>query len=344
MHLPLCLLAILSWYELLEFDPGARAVSMATAGAEFSRTADAVCYNPAGAAFVKSLDVTFEHNLSGPWVGPFIPNYWSTALAAPLSGRFSVGALASGICYETSEWRPSAHHASVGLLGCYRPVSSIALGVNVKFNWSYFRYRSQEPPHWDTLIGRSLAADAGLQTDIPTSVGSLRCGLSLHNVGTLHSEQYGPYRSYDTLPYGWQANAGYALNIRQLLPRAERLIPDRLMSHRKWLLDVWNAELAYTVKKVGHEKLVRALGAEVKPLPVLAARIGYYYAPDEDTSRTRQGWTWGIGIDMKFLRADIARDGALFYDNYGYDKPRLRYSLAVNIGEPLLPEGGLLRR
>ena len=49
--------------------------------------------------------------------------------------------------------------------------------------------------------------------------------------------------------------------------------------------------------------------------------------------------TWGLGLDLRYVRIDFCEDRNLFYLRM---RKNYRFSFALNIGEPLLREGGLL--
>jgi hypothetical protein len=114
----------------------------------------------------------------------------------------------------------------------------------------------------------------------------------------------------------------------------------------EYLLDHWRLVIAYDVNMVltkradyyGYgdtfitQKPQHSLGVEVRPLPFFAFRLRYY----DDMRFDRwmyegRGWTMGMGLDLKYLRVDVADDG-VFYRNGLNDTPfRLRVSVSSNL-------------
>ena len=339
-------------YLLLTLDPGSRAASMATAGAEFSRSAEAALYNPAGLGFVPAVGLVFEHNSIPEHYSIPLPTtivYWTAAAAVPLTGRVTVGLSATGLKRGFPEWA-DYRAVTTGISASWRPVDYLAVGLTVKHNRGLFRYEDWREQLYDTVerTDRSFAADFGFIADLPVSVGRFRVAGSRLNHGTLH-EYKGvdviiPW--HDTLPLAWRAGVGYCLGIGELWPGAFGSLPAEFEPFRDWLLDNWRMELNYAFKRIVRDPGIHAVGLEVRPLPVLAGRVGYFYAPAEDTANTRKGWTWGIGLDFKYLRASVAWDRPFFYYRPFFHYPphpyRLRYELALNIGEPLRRERGRL--
>lgn len=74
--------------------PDARQSAMAGAGAALAGTADGVFYNPAGPAFLRSLEAGVEVNRI-PWALP--TNYWSAGGVVPLLPALNVGVFTSGV-------------------------------------------------------------------------------------------------------------------------------------------------------------------------------------------------------------------------------------------------------
>jgi hypothetical protein len=105
-------------------------------------------------------------------------------------------------------------------------------------------------------------------------------------------------------------------------------------------MDNWGASVFYDFRKVFLDAdPTHSVGVEVRPLPFLAARAGWFSSMSSNAPDDRQGLTWGLGLDLRYVRVDFCEDRNLFYLRM---KKNYRFSFALNLGEPLLREGGLL--
>ena len=349
--------------SLLNLDPGSRAAAMAGAGAEFGRDAAAAFYNPAGLGFVPAVEATVEDNLSVSF-GEFVTSthrYWSAAAALPLPGRLALGFSATGLELDRShcpyEWfGPDVcdRQLSLRLAASWRPHPQLAFGIAGRQNRSITQWRERgeflrSPTDTTTPEGLSYSVDLGIVADAPLPAGRLRGAVAGLYFGPRHEYGY-EHRTptYDTLPWTIRISAGYSLGIGRLWPGAPGRLPSEFEPFRDWFVYNWSAELNYTLKAVRSDPLAHAVGLEVRPLPVLAGRVGYIHAPialpffppdmGPPPETLRQGWTWGIGLDFKFLRASVAWDRPLHAPSRLLYRPR--YELALSIGEPLLREYG----
>ena len=362
--------------SLLNLEPGSRAAAMAGAGAEFGRDAAAAFYNPAGLGLLPAVAASFEDNSSAS-ISEFerdhhdvgvasTRRYWSAAAGLPLPGRLALGFSATGFELDRHFYPHWWHmpgildndrQLSLRLAASWRPHPRFAFGIAGRQNRSSTEWRERDefprsPVETVAAEGRSYSVDLGILADAPLPAGRLRGAVAGLNFGTRHEYGYeNRTPTYDTLPWTIRMSAGYSLGIGQLWPGAPGRLRSGLEPYRDWLVDNWNAELNYTFKAVRSDPLVHAVGLEVRPLPVLAARVGYVYAPialpsalpdvDPPPETCRQGWTWGVGLDFKFARASVAWDEPLHAPSRLPYRPR--YELALSIGEPLLREHGLLR-
>jgi len=136
------------------------------------------------------------------------------------------------------------------------------------------------------------------------------------------------------------AGVGWSLTARELgfesLPFS---VPERFFP-RDWVMDNWGASVFYDLRKVFLDAYpTHSVGVEVRPLPFLAARVGWFSSKSGNSPDERQGNTWGLGLDLRYVRVDFCEDRDLFYLRM---QKNYRFSFALNIGEPLLREGGLL--
>jgi hypothetical protein len=315
--------------------PGARHGAMGGAGAALAGTADGVFYNPAGPAFLSSPEAGVEVSHI-PWMEP--TDYWSAAAVVPLLSALNVGVFTSGDRMGSGEWSWCEWEAGATVSG---QVSDwLGIGLNLKQVGARSRIYVPELGLDEVATGSALAGDAGVLARPHTSLGRPSIGVSVRNVGT--RLKYSNRMSTDPLPALVDAGVGWTVTARDLgvgsfpLSLPERFFPE------EWLMDNWGASALYDFRKVFLDDYpAHSVGIEVRPLPLVAARVGWFSSKSGNPNDTREGLTWGLGLDLRYVRVDFCEDRELFYLNLRKD---YRISFAVNLGEPLLREGGLLGR
>jgi hypothetical protein len=322
--------------------PGARQSAMAGVGAALSGTADGVFYNPAGPAFLKSPEAGIEISQI-PWAEP--TDYWSAAGVVPLLPILNVGVFTSGDHMATSaEWSWSDWGA--GITASTRVCDWLGLGLNLEYDG--LRYVMEqtswngEPEGTIVVSGNAFAADAGVLARPRTRYGQPSIGIALRNVGTRLKLRYGNSTSTSPLPALLDAGVGWTVTAREFgIDDFPFSLPQRFFP-ADWLMENWGASVFYDLRKVFLDDYPsHSVGGEVRPLPFVAARVGWFSSRSSNPNDKREGFTWGLGLDLRYVRVDFCEDHNLFYLNL---RKNYRFSFALNLGEPLLREGGFLER
>ncbi len=295
-------------------------------------------YNPAGPAFLKSAEAGVEVN-SIPWAVP--TTYWSASGIVPLYPRLNVGLFTSGV-HWTLEDQSRECEWQAGVTASAMVSDWLGFGLDLEYDGS----RSVDK-EWDfeaettymfVMTSSAIAADAGVLARPHTCCGSPSIGVTVRNAGT--RLKYSNQAGTEALPALVDAGVGWTVTARELgfksLPFS---VPERYFPH-DWLMDNWGASVFYDLRKIFLDTYpTHSVGVELRPLPFLAVRGGWFYSNSVDTSDKREGLTWGLGLDLRYFRADFCQDNVLFY--LGMQK-HYRFSFALNLNELLLREGGLL--
>ena len=324
---------------------GARQVGMAGAFCAIADDAMATYYNSAGIAFQTAVDVNVEY---ARWLKSLYPDmFWLSGYGViPLGRRW---ALAPAVTYLTTgeaegtdpygtriaRWR--TWNLVAGMYCGVRVSDYFGVGVGVKYIHSYFA------PDWLVAqlfnrrgggAGKSLAVDTGIlgRFPLPLHLGRIGLGMTLQNIGP--SISYIEGGASDPLPSALRMGISYTLTLRDVVEALGRSSESPASDSdwlRAWFLDesricVALDRCAPTSDMFGDSW--RSLGFELAPFPVFAFRFGHF----EDTMGHRSGWTWGWGVDFKFVRFDLASDSNI----YEFRTSNQRYTWALNIGTPVL--------
>jgi len=319
--------------SFLTLYPGARQSAMAGAGAAFAGTADGVFYNPAGPAFLRSLEAGGEINRVPAMEAT---DYWAAAGIVPLLRSLNVGVFTRGDRMGTAEWSWSYWEAGASVSA--RISDWLGIGLNLECDGMRHSIHVDELGLDEVTTASAVAADAGVLARPRTSCGRPSIGIALNNVGT--KLKYSSRTATDPLPALLDAGVGWTVTARDLgvgsfpFSMPERFFPE------EWLMDNWGASVFYDFRKVFLDDYPsHSVGGEVRPLPFVAARVGWFSSNSSNPNDTREGLTWGLGLDLRYVRVDFCEDRELFYLSL---RKNYRFSFAVNLGEPLLREGGLL--
>lgn len=321
--------------------PGARQSAMAGAGAALAGTADGVFYNPAGPAFLRSVEVGIEVSRI-PWGEP--TDYWSAAGVVPLLPAINIGVFTSGDHIPLGDEK-SMCEWEAGVAASTRASDWLGFGLNIKYvGLRYVLQRiSDKGEPMGTLVipGRAVAADMGVLARPRTCCGRPNFAVALRNVGTRLKREYDSTTWASPLPALLDAGVGWAVTAREFgVEDFPFSLPERFFPVN-WLLENWGASVFYDFRQISlNDYPSHSVGGEVRPLPFLAARVGWFDSNRSNASDARGGLTWGLGLDLRYVRVDFCEDRNLFYLNL---HKNYRFSFALNLGEPLLREGGLLR-
>jgi hypothetical protein len=313
--------------------PGARHCAMGGAGVALAGTADGVFYNPAGPAFLSSPEAGVEVSHL-PWMEP--TDYWSAAAVVPLLSALNVGVFTSGYHMGSGEWNWCEWEAGATVSG---QISDwLGIGLNLKHVGARFSAHVPELGIDQVTSRSAVAGDAGVLARPHTSLGRPSMGVSFRNVGT--RLRYSDQASTDPLPALVDAGVGWTVTARDLGVESFAFsLPERFFPEG-WLMDNWGASVFYDFRKVFLDDYPsHSVGGEVRPLPFVAARVGWFSSKSSNPNDTREGLTWGLGLDLRYVRFDFCEDRDLFYLSL---RKNYRFSFALNLGEPLLRQGGLL--
>jgi hypothetical protein len=320
--------------------PGARQSAMAGVGAALAGTAYGVFYNPAGPAFLKSPEAGIEVS-HVPWMVP--TDYWSASGIVPLLPTLSVGVFTSGV-HEAVPGEYSWYEWGAGVTASTRVSDWLGFGLNLESQglrhvlhvWDF----EHESTYTLVTTGSAFAADAGVLAQPHTCLGRPSIGVAVRNVGT--RLKYSNQTATAPLPALLDAGVGWTVTARDLEFKSFPFsLPERFFPY-DWLMDNWGASVFYDFRKVFLDDYpTHSVGVEVRPLPFLAARGGWFNSNNKNANDKRAGLTWGLGLDLRYIRIDFCEDRNLFYLHL---RKNYRFSFALNLGEPLLREGGLLGR
>jgi Type IX secretion system protein PorV len=340
MYLLLNLFIISYAATFLALYPGAQPTAMGGAFCGIADNAYANFYNPAGLAFQREVDLVFEDNsitggLSDYTHDAFERWFWNCAGVLPLRENLVAGFLASGVIFdeiifgaESTETQDTCnpYDLASGLSLGYMVHKSFGTGIAFKYIRSFL---------WPELFSqggtvKSFAADIGFLFNTSLLLGKLKVGAAIQNIGP--KIYYSFWEEKLPLLLSIKAGISYTINFQKFVKI------NRKGWFKKWLSENLGATIAYDITAVKYEGPRHSIGVEVRPIPFLAARVGYFSDLSSYEFDTRKGWTAGLGIDFKFIRIDISKDDAFFY----YKLNGLRFSFSLNIGEPIFPKHGLL--
>lgn len=336
-------LFLMSYYAapFLTLYPGAQPTAMGGAFCSIADNAYANFYNPAGLAFQNDIDLSFEHNsLKVTKV-----KYWRLAGVLPLTKYFSLGFYGSG-AYDRwvftdvygidSLGTVTFCEFTPGLTFNYKLNYLIGTGIGIKYIQSSL---SSKTSYHTWTIGRSFAADLGLFLKYPIPFGKINFGFVGQHIGPAmsYTANFPISGEKDPLPITIRGGISYILTAKELQ------ISNGKGWFNEWFLEKWRMIIAYDIKKIKDERYwYHSFGVEIRPIPFLATRFGYFTDFFHKEIEGRNGWTVGLGFDLKFLRIDIANEDALYWQ--GLTPSHLSFSLSLNLGEPIFPKNGLLER
>lgn len=297
-------------------------------------------YNPAGLAFQNEIDLSFEYNsLKITQV-----NYWRFAGVLPLTKYSSLGFFGTRAYYQwviieldgtDSIGTDKFYEFTPGLAFDYKLLNFISTGIGIKYIQSSLTSKTISYDNWVT--GRSFAVDIGFLVKYPLPLGKFGFGFTGQHIGPAmsYSANYPISGSKDPLPITIRAGISYLLSAKELTNN------NRRGWFNEWFLEKWRMIIAYDIKKIKDERYwCHSFGVEIRPIPFLATRFGYFTDFFHKEIEGRNGWTVGLGFDLKFLRIDLANEDALYWQ--GVTPSHLSFSLSLNLGEPIIPKNGLL--
>jgi hypothetical protein len=331
----LCALMLMSYAPgFLTLYPGSAASALAGAQVALADDALANIYNPAGLGFQSALSADAEYNPL-PYLNA--PSVWLAAAAIPVAPGVTAGVFGWGSILKQPAQDSLgffSHEFATGFALAGKFTSSIGAGMALKYIRGYSRVGSRPPLEGDVWL-----ADAGLRGAWPVWIGELGLGAALQNVGPRY--RWTGTSEADTVPLSARAGISYVVTMSQLAPG---LVEKLFRRPAGWWAEHWRLAIAYDVNRIlagernyalfgNWENQTSSLGIEVRPVPMLAFRFGHFYP---GAAQYAGGWTFGLGLDLKYVKMDIADDQALFRPWQGPDvRRRLRWTLGVEFDKLL---------
>jgi hypothetical protein len=314
--------------------PGCAASAMAGAQVALADDALADIYNPAGLGFQSALSACAEYNPL-PYLNA--PSVWLAATAIPVAPRVTAGVFGWGTILAQpvqDSLGLASHEFATGFALAGRFSPEIGAGMALKYIRGYTRVGSRPPLEGDVWL-----ADAGLRGAWPVWVGELGLGAALQNVGPRY--RWTGASDADTVPLSARAGISYVVTMNRLAPG---LVEKLFRRPADWWAEHWRLAVAYDINRIlagerdyalfsnwGNQTY--SLGIEVRPVPFLAFRFGHFFP---GAAQYAGGWTFGLGLDLKYVKMDIADDEALFHPWHGLDvRRRLRWTLGVELDKLL---------
>jgi len=311
----------------LTFYPGAQPTGMGGAFCGIADNAYASFYNPAGLVFQNDFDFVIEYaSITDGWDTP--PKYWNFSGVIPFNQKISFGIFGSGIYSQgispsfprettSSEWQ-----LAPGLSLGYKLNNFLGAGINIKYIRS---------PIW-SIMGSSFAVDLGILTKHSFTFGKVSFGFAALNMGPDMTYNNGEWNVEEELPFTVKAGFSYSISSQEVFKKKET------GWFREWFHEKWRVIIAYDINiNAFSANPWHSFGIEVRPISFLPIRVGYFTNSHSVEWARRNGFTWGIGFDFKFLRFDISNN----FSSYMFDPSHRRFSLSLNIGEPIFPKNGL---
>jgi hypothetical protein len=317
----------------LMFYPGAQPCGMAGAYVAVAENSWACFYNPAG------LGALLERSVGAEFVG--LPSadtgfYWSCAAAYPFKHGLAVGVFGSGLF----EHQGSGHYASsmndfdAGVSIAWAPIRWAAVGANIK----YFQSVHSGPAA--TEIVRAPCCDLGMLERYDLPLGQVRAGFAVRNLGP------GIPASGDNSgwPVGWRGGVSYEVSADQLLsPDGKALFAPAFGSAAAYWFRHWRLLLSYDITQyfirefayegLTNERPWHSLGVELRPLPFLPIRFGFFRDMNSEAGAgVASGWTGGLGLDFRRFQLDVADDWFAFLPAYPSSPQPRRLRLSLGAG------------
>jgi len=343
-------LFLVSYYPyVLTLYSGTAQSAMAGADVALAEDAFGLFYNPAGMAYLSNPDLRLELRQI---LSVISAERWGTALAAPVARALGAGFYATGI-YHHYEYTPETtfyhHEFLLGPAVAWRPVPWLGAGLDLKLVG--VRAESRGFP-LDTTNATGWAVDVGMLARHALPLGTGSVGIAAQHLGPKFHYDGSPN---DDLPASLRLGAAYVISARQLLSddglalfRRNRWLQRRELL-KNWFLDNWRVVVACDLFRILRsspytnepENWWQSLGVEVRPLPFVPIRFGYFTDNSRYPDIGRSGWTMGVGLDFKYVRLDLTDANALFYPSnvFPFAGKRLTYALGFNFTDPILPAG-----
>ena len=317
----------------LIINPGARAVGMGEAFCGLADDALATYYNPAGLAFQRNLDLSWNwsQDFFSYVLHSYLGTYYNyTSAAIPLNDQITVApALISLTDGEIGKQR--SYHLAVGFYFGFPLSDILGVGVGVKYIHSHFlSYSMRWPPEWRTA--NAVATDIGGLIRVPLlrKFGQVGFGIALQNIGP--RVHYLEIDESDPLPTALRIGFSYVLKSQDILTG---VVPEKLNFFPKWFSEHFFKESRICLVAdlcgpiVGSPSFIdifrnswQSIGIEIAPLALFVIRVGYIY----DKKVWRTGWTWGLGGSLKSFRFNVAND----VSSYEFPMNNWRFEIGVN--------------
>ena len=309
--------------------PGARQVGMGGAFTAIADDAFATYYNPAGIAFQREINLDFCRSnwLPGLAPGGVEMRYLFGSLTAPLKWAnigISCTYLTTGktqVIDEHGHYLGEYETYDVAPAICAGKKISSFLGVGGTLKYIY----SFLVPQWvfDSMpelgieaggIGKSIALDIGVLSTF-ASFGNSGIGFVIQNIGP--GIRYTKSGGADPLPLAIKFGLSHKITLKDIIEQESN------NWFVNWLFESSRLILAYDFYRslVGRNDFWQSFGLELQISPVVI-RLGKFNDPEG----ARVGRTVGFGLDLNYLKFNVASDA----DIYDFPTENLRYDLTIS--------------
>jgi len=278
-----------------DITPGARPNGMGEVFVAVSDDATASYWNPAGLAFFSpdKVELTLQHS---KWLPQLADDLYFEFLgyAQHLEGWGGIGGNITFMSMGEQQEIPEGHTEPVGTFYSYgisgtgsfgtEVAPGLGVGMSLKFIYDHLYYE-------DSGKGSSFAADFGVLYHVGNfGIGDMSLGACLANLGPNMS--YGGSSENNPLP----REIRLGLAFRPVSNELFKVLAAADFS--KLLVDIQD--------DIGTEIMENnwGAGAEVWYYDLLALRAGYSH--DTEGASTREGLTWGAGIQWEGFQFDMA--------------------------------------
>lgn len=304
--------------------PGARAVGMGGGFTAVADNASATYYNPAGLGFQKEVDIYLCHTrwLPGLWSGM---RYIFGSAVAPLKWAtpgFSCVYLTTGETdvidengnflgrYRTYDMAPAV---SIGKM----VLPFLAVGGSLKYIYSFL------VPEWVWEVMPELGIETGgtaksVALDLSTlfsffTFGKTGFGLVTQNIGPGPGIKYTSTGTKDPLPTAIELGLSHKITSKDITEKES----DNWLTNSSHLIFACDLYRSLVTRNV----IWYSFGTELQIAP-FAIRTGRFI----DSKGGRVGRTVGLGLDLKYLKLNLANDANIYQFFF---TENLRYDLTV---------------
>jgi hypothetical protein len=303
-------------------------------GGAFTGIADdafATYYNPAGLAFQENIDMSISQS---DWLPGLYPgmNYYYGSLISPVS-KVTMGISWTYLNTGTTEVTDENGNY-LGEYTSYDMAPAISVGKKISDNFAVggtFKYvYSFLFPEWIWQYfpdlgsiggtGRTIAFDIGSLVSF-ASFGKTGMGIVIQNIGP--GIRYTHSGEKDLLPTAIRFGVSHKVLLKDFVKQESNNWFINYMRESSKLIVAYD----FYYSLVNGKDFWQSYGMEICFAPLLF-RLGHFADPDG----LRIGRTVGFGLDLKYVKFDVANDANI----YDFSTDNLRYDLSVKLPDKFI--------